>query len=139
MQEVTSILNELIDMVALVGKFGYTIDTQCRVISLGKRSRENETNKRSRTKSIKTEFDSVKTRKISLHGSSRVSFKEEIPFKFKIGDRVRYIGDNPNNVKDIYKIYGTIVDVYDADSVHVEYDDGTDQEEHDALNDLKII
>ena len=54
---------------------------------------------------------------------------------FKIGDRVRYVDEHPDGRS--YNNNGTVTEVYSMDQVHVKYDDGTEQDEDDALYSLQ--
>ena len=54
-----------------------------------------------------------------------------------IGNRVLYIGDNINDIPNIYTTQGTVVFVYDDDMCIVDWDDSGEQDEF--YRDLKEV
>ena len=54
-----------------------------------------------------------------------------------IGNRVLYIGDNINDIPNIYTTQGTVVFMYDDDMCIVDWDDSGEQDEF--YRDLKEV
>jgi len=54
-----------------------------------------------------------------------------------IGNRVVYIGDNINDIPNIYTTQGTVVYVYDDEMCIVDWDDSGEQDE--CYTDLKEV
>lgn len=57
--------------------------------------------------------------------------------KMLVGTRVRFIGDDINNTANIYTTLGTVTQLLEDGMVHVDWDDGTCQ--NDDMDDLEIV
>ena len=72
---------------------------------------------------------------------SKAEHKEESTHKFKVGDRVMFVGDDIKNTPGIYETVGTVVDIDYSfsfpQSYFVEWDDGEEQGEDE--DDLKLV